>query len=64
MTAAGVLLVLGVPLWYAGSVPLRVAAFGCVVFVGVGLLLAGHGDQSTWAPVAFAGLGGACWAAG
>jgi hypothetical protein len=28
------------------------------------LLLAGQGDQSPWAPVAFAGLGAECWAAG
>ena len=62
MTAAGVLLVLGTLAWYAGSVLLRAAAFGWFVFAGVGLLLAGHGDQSPWAPVTFAGLGGACWA--
>ena len=64
MTATGVLLVLGTLAWYAGSALLRAAAFGWFVFAVVGLLLAGHGDQSPWAPVAFAGLGGACWAAG
>ena len=35
-----------------------------VVFAGVGLLLAGQGDQSPWAPTAFAALGAACRAAG
>jgi hypothetical protein len=64
MTAAGMLLVLGVPAWYVGSLLLRAAAFGWFVFAGVGLLLAGQGDQSPWAPVAFAGLGLGCWAAG
>ena len=34
------------------------------MFAGVGLLLAGQGDQSPWAPVAFAALGVGCWAAG
>jgi hypothetical protein len=47
-----------------GSVLLRVAAFGWFVFAGVGLLLAGQGDQGPWAPVTFAGLGVGCWAAG
>jgi hypothetical protein len=64
MTAAGVLLVLGVLAWYVGSLLLRAAAFGWFVFAGVGLLLAGQGDQSPWAPVAFAALGAGCWAAG
>jgi hypothetical protein len=64
LTAAGVLLVLGVLAWYVGSVLLRLAAFGWFVFAGVGLLLAGRGDQSPWAPVAFAALGAGCWAAG
>ncbi|MGZ8634308.1 MAG: hypothetical protein ACXWZZ_10720 [Solirubrobacteraceae bacterium] len=64
MTAAGVLLILGTVDWYAGSLLLRAAAFGWFMFAGVGLLLAGHGDHSPWAPVAFAGLGATCWAAG
>jgi hypothetical protein len=34
-----------------------------LVFAGVGLLLAGQGPQSPWAPVAFAGLGAGSWAA-
>ena len=55
---------LGVLACYVGSLLLRSAAFGWFVFVGVGLLLAGQGDQSPWAPVAFAGLGAGCWAAG
>jgi hypothetical protein len=59
-----VLIVLGVPAWYAGSALLRIAAFGSFVFAGIGLLLAGHDDQSPWAAVAFAGFGVACWAAG
>ena len=63
LTAAGVLLVLGVLARYVGSLLLRAAAFGWFVFAGVGLLLAGQGDQSPWAPVAFA-LGAGCWAAG
>ena len=46
MTAAGVLIVLGVPAWYVGSLLLRAAAFAWLVFAGVGLLLAGQGDQS------------------
>lgn len=50
--------------WHVGSVLLRLAAFGWFVFAGVGSLLAGQGGQSPWAPVAFAGLGAACWAAG
>jgi len=49
MTAGGVLLVLGVPARYAGSVMLRAAAFGWCVLAGVALLLAGHRDQSAWA---------------
>jgi len=49
MTAAGVLLVLGTVAWYVGSLLLRLAAFGWFVFAGVGLLLAGQGDQSPWA---------------
>ena len=61
ITAAGMLSLLGVPAWYVGSVLLRVAALGWFVFAGVGLLLAGHGDQSPWP---FAGLGVGCWAAG
>ena len=64
MTAAGVLIVLGVPAWYVGSLLLRAAAFAWLVFAGVGLLLAGQGDPSPWAPVAFAALGVGCWAAG
>jgi hypothetical protein len=56
MTAAGVLLVLGVLAWYVGSVLLRAAAFGW--FVSRRRVAAGRtGDQSPWAPVAFAGLG-------
>jgi len=64
MTAAGVLLILATVVWYVGSLLLRLAAFGWFVFAGVGLLLAGQGDQSPWAPTAFAGLGVGCWAAG
>jgi hypothetical protein len=64
MTAAGVLLVLSEPAWDVGSALLRLAAFAWVVFVAVGLVLARQGDQSAWAPVAFAGLGVGCWAAG
>src|SRR5512132_3381918 len=64
MTAAGVLLILGTVVWYVGSALLRAAAFGWYVLAGVGLLLAGQGDHSPWAPVAFAGLGAECWAAG
>jgi hypothetical protein len=64
MTAAGVLLVLGTLARCVGMVLLRVAAFGWFVLAGVGLLLAGRGDQSPWAPVAFAALGAGCWAAG
>jgi hypothetical protein len=64
MTAAGALLVLGTLARCVGSLLLRAAAFGWFVFAGVGLLLAGQGDQSPWAPVAFAALGAGCWAAG
>jgi hypothetical protein len=47
-----------------GSLLLRAAAFAWLVFAGVGLLLAGQGDQSPCAPTAFAALGAGCWAAG
>jgi len=53
MTAAGVLLVLGVLARYAGTVLLRAAAFGWFVFAGVGLLLAGGGRSE---PVGAGGL--------
>jgi hypothetical protein len=59
-----VLLVLGTLARYVGTVLLPVAAVGWLVFAGVGLLLAGQGDPSPWAPVAFAALGAGCWAAG
>jgi hypothetical protein len=45
MTAAGVLLVLGTPARYVGTLLLRAAAFAWFVFAGVGLLLAG-GERS------------------
>ncbi len=63
-TAAGMLIVLGTLARYVGSVLLRAAAFTWLVFAGVGLLLAGRGDQSPCTPTAFAALGVGCWAAG
>ena len=64
MTAAGVLLVLGTPARYVGSLLLRAAAFGWSCSPASGCCWPGEGDQSPWAPVAFAALGVGCWAAG
>jgi hypothetical protein len=64
LTALGIMLVLVVGAWHAGSPLLRVAASCCFLGAGLLLLAAGQGDVSPWAAPALFGWGTGCWTLG
>src|SRR3954451_11289055 len=64
LTALGIVLLLVVGAWHAGSPLLRVATSCCFLGAGLLLLAAGQGDVSPWAAPAVFGWGTACWTLG
>jgi hypothetical protein len=64
LTAAGIMLVLVMGAWHAGSPLPRVAASCCFLGAGLLLLAAGQGDLSPRTAPAVFGWGTACWTLG